>query len=416
MYVIFIIFFSLVCSSEISSESVSLSIIASADSYNENYDGDDPSVYLSMYKYCLNNDDIGCANSNLNNAMKFDPKNEEYKALSFFLKDYIEVLNRAQKTLNRELYEEAIRDYNNIIKDYPDGALPYYKRGEVYRTLKNYANAIEDFKKACELNPNKEIYKNAIFSIAQRIAKEADQDAKRQDYNSAIPKYLEAISYYPKFTQAYFNLAKSFYVLSDYDNSKKYLLKNIEIDPSQYQSLKMIADIYRKERNLEEAVVFYKKAIDIDPNYYKAYYSLATLLISTDIDKSKYYLNKVILINPNYEKAHETLGIINMQLESFDEAIENFLISVSLNGKNYKSYYILAEIFNLKKEYEVAKNYAKSALQIKGNLGAAFFHLGVAEKNIGNRPAAKDAFEKAKKDKDWRASADYELNLMKNEK
>ena len=42
-----------------------------------------------------------------------------------------------------------------------------------------------------------------------KIAKEADQAAKRQDYNTAIPKYIEAISYYPEFIQAYFNLAKS---------------------------------------------------------------------------------------------------------------------------------------------------------------------------------------------------------------
>ena len=405
---LFIIFFSFVFCSETSLQPIE----------GENYDGDDPLVYFNMYKTCLANDDIGCANSNLNQAIKFDPKNEDYKAFSFSLQDYLELLNRASKTIERELYQEAIRDYNNIISEYPDRALAYYKRGEVYRTLENYIDAIADFSKAAELNPNNDIYQTAIVSIAQRISKEADQAAKRQDYNTAIPKYIEAISYYPEFTQAYFNLAKSFFILSDYANAKKYLLKNIDVDKNQPQSLKMLADIYRKERNPTDAAIYYKKAIDVNPNYYKAYYSLATLLISSDIQQSKIYLKKVININPKYEKAHETLGIVNMQLELFDDAVNNFLTSVSLNEKNYKSYYLLAEISNSKKDYQTAKDYAKEAIDNskRGTLGAAWYHLGIAEKNLKNKPAAKAAFEMAKRDKNWRASAVYELDLLEKGK
>ena len=46
---------------------------------------------------------------------------------------------------------------------------------------------------------------------------------------------------------------------------------------------------------------------------------------------------KVILIEPKYPKAHETLGIVNMQLELYDQAIDNFSNAVSLNGKTVKS-------------------------------------------------------------------------------
>ena len=392
-------------------------IFSSETINNNNYDGDDPSIYFDMYKACLANDDIGCANINLNNAIKYDPKNEDYKALSFSLQDYLELLNRANKTIERQLYQEAIRDYNNIIKEYPDRSLSYYKRGEVYRTLEQYMNAISDFKKASELNPDKDIYKTAIFSIAQRISKEADQAAKRQDYNTAIPKYLEAISYYPEFTQAYFNLAKSFYILTDYENAKKYLLQNIDIDNNQPQSLMMLANIYRKERNATDAIVYYEKAIKVAPDFYKAYYMLGTLLISSDIKKAKNYLSKVVSINPNYEKAHETLGIVNMQLELFDEAIENFTLSISLNDKNSKSYYLLAEIFNSREKYKRAKEYAKKSIDnSKRGAGAGWYNLGIAEKNLKNKAAAQDAFEMAKKDKNWRASAVYELDLLSKKK
>ena len=90
------------------------------------------------------------------------------------------------------------------------------------------------------------------------------------------------------------------------------------------------------------------------------------------------------------------------------------MTSVSLNEGNYKSYYLLAEIYNSNKEYQTAKDYAKKAIDKnkRGTLGAAWYHLGIAEKNLKNKAAAQDAFEVAKRDKDWRASAVYELDLL----
>ena len=107
MIKIFIILLSIIFSSESSLEATT----------NGNYSGDDPNIYFSMYKTCLANDDIGCASANLNKAIKLDSRNEDYKSLSFSLQDYLELLNRANKTIERELYQEAIRDYNNIISE-----------------------------------------------------------------------------------------------------------------------------------------------------------------------------------------------------------------------------------------------------------------------------------------------------------
>ena len=383
----------------------------------------DASLCILLYEACVFNDELSLANKYLNMAISIDKKNDMYRDLSFKLEEYRELLSRAKKTYEKDLFDESIRDYLNIIKLYPNRALPYYEQGIVYRSMKNYDDAIASFNKALNLNPNKELYEKAIISIAQRIGQEADQDAKRQDYNSAIPKYLQAIEYYPAFTQALFNLAKAFYFLTDYENSKKYLLLNIEVDETQYQSLKMLGDIYRKERNIGDASIYYKKAIETNPAYYKAYYSLATLYINTNPTESKIYLEKVIDIKPDYSKGYETLGILNIQLGENDEAIGNLFLASELDSRNYKCNYLLADIYNQKafidsskENFALAKEYAKKALSIKRNCAPAYFHLGIAEKGLGNKPAAKDAFEKAKSNKDWRASAAYELELLEKGK
>ena len=59
-----------------------------------------------------------------------------------------------------------------------------------------------------------------------------------------------------------------------------------------------------------------------------------------------------------------------------------------------------------------AKKSAKECLNIKRNYAPAYFELGISEKALGNKVAATDAFEKAKKDKNWRKSAQFELDML----
>ena len=100
------------------------------------------------------------------------------------------------------------------------------------------------------------------------------------------------------------------------------------------------------------------------------------------------------------------------ELGDLESAILNFIQSINLNGKSYKIHYRLASAYNIQKQHENAKKSAKECLNIKRNYAPAYFELGVSEKALGNKVAATDAFEKAKKDKDWRKSAQYELDML----
>ena len=372
--------------------------------------------HFGMYYMCYYNDDLSCANKHLNRAIQIDGK-QSYYDLSDSLSLYRDFLENARRAVEKENFNIGIEDYENIIERFPGTGMPYYELGVLYDKIDNKTDAITNFKKAITLNPNKEMYRTAIYNIAQSISKEADEDSRRQDYNSAIPKYLEAISYYPEFTQAYFQLAKAFYSLGDYNQAKDYLLKCLELDSNQLQPLMMIATIYKKLKDNESSERYYKKAIQVDPSSYKAHFRLGTLLMRKDLKLAKLSLEETVRLNDKYYNGHETLGIVNMQLGNINEAINNFMNTIDVLGerskKRYKSLYLLADIYNTKKEYGKAKEYAQSAVDIRENGGAANYHLGVAYKNLGDNYLAKNAFERASKDKDWRASAKYELELMK---
>ena len=52
-------------------------------------------------------------------------------------------------------YEGSIKDFTHAIKLRPDYATAYFNRGSAWRGLKEYKNAIEDFKKAMDIDPTK---------------------------------------------------------------------------------------------------------------------------------------------------------------------------------------------------------------------------------------------------------------------
>ncbi len=65
-----------------------------------------------------------------------------------------EYVNSAFAHLERGDYEQAIEDYNKAIELDPDFAEAYYLRGVAYYVFDDPEQAIEDFTKAIELDPN----------------------------------------------------------------------------------------------------------------------------------------------------------------------------------------------------------------------------------------------------------------------
>ena len=120
----------------------------------------------------------------------------------------------------------------------------------------------------------------------------------------------------------------------------------------------------------------------------------------------------------NLENLNSRSDFIKARAESDSSALKKKFSNNKIYKKNLpsnsscKSLYLIADIYNSKGDYREARDYALLAVDIKENGGAANFHLGVAYKNLGEKSRAKNAFQRAIKDKDWRASAKYELDLL----
>ena len=289
----------------------------------------------------------------------------------------------------------------------------YYNLGRIYKINEEYDSAVSNYNKARAIYPFEDKYGKAIITVAQEMANNGDIEYRRQEFDSAIAFYKDAIQYSPLYTVAIFKLARTYFKIKDYANTKVYLEKNLSVDPNQEQSEKMLGDIYRKMGDVISAMQHYLKAIEINGNYSKAHYSLGTMLLTNgELIEGRKSLNIAVMIDSTYEKAFGALGKVEQELGNLDLAIENYIKAIEIDPKLYDVHYRLANAYNIKKQYENAKISSKECLKIKRNYAPAFFELGVSEKALGNKIAATDAFNNAKKDRNWRKSAQFELDMI----
>ena len=134
-----------------------------------------------------------------------------------------------------------------------------------------------------------------------------------------------------------------------------------------------------------------------------------------DISNALNYLNTAVELKPDYAKAYETIGVIYQKKEDYSRAIFNYEQTIEYNRRNYKAMARLASVYNATKQYASAKKWAKECNKVKRSYPDGYYELGMAEKGLGNRIAAINAFEKAKKSSNWRKIAEYEIDQIKKE-
>lgn len=91
------------------------------------------------------------------------------------------------------LYGEAIEEFNRSIELDPNNPIPYYMRGYVYARLAMYREAILDFNKAIELDPDDS---DAFYNRGNMYRQLGKNESAIADYTRAIELNSANSSYF----------------------------------------------------------------------------------------------------------------------------------------------------------------------------------------------------------------------------
>jgi tetratricopeptide (TPR) repeat protein len=119
-------------------------------------------------------------------------------------------------------YRQAIEDYDRAIEINPDFLDAHNNRGDAYIGLGNYRQAIEDYNRAIEINPDfVDAYSNRGLSYS-----------KLGQYQLAIEDFNKVISLKPAYADAYYSRGNAYGVLGQYQLAIEDFNKVISLKPA----------------------------------------------------------------------------------------------------------------------------------------------------------------------------------------
>jgi len=215
----------------------------------------------------------------------------------------------------KKLFEDG--DFNKVamisgslINIYPNLFEPYILCASGHQALGNNDLALENYKKALELNPDYAEAYNSMGTVLQ----------SQGDYDSAIDSYERAIKIKPDYLEAYNGLGTALFdkqdfrgALCKYDEILKFKQDNQALHINKGSALRALG-------NCNEALESYKQAIKLDPSNALVYNNegltfndLGSHLLAIDSFK------KALKIKPDFSLANFNLGSTFLTLQNFEE-------------------------------------------------------------------------------------------------
>ena len=105
----------------------------------------------------------------------------------------------------------------------------------------------------------------------------------------------------------------------------RFFKKAIEIDPNYLESYINIGLLYNKEGDTKKAISYYEKAIAVDPDFTKAHYNLGVIYAKKGkLDKAISEFKRCISIDPDYAEVYSQLGTVYLSKGHNSEAADHF--------------------------------------------------------------------------------------------
>ncbi len=157
----------------------------------------------------------------------------------------------------------------------------------------------------------------------------------------------------------------------------------MKFSPRDYNTVSNYAIVLADMKRYEEAVDYYKKAIELDDRA-QTFYNLANTYSALGRKKeAEKAFRTSIAKDPNYSEAHNNLARILAEEGRYQEALDEATIAVQLNPFNAKAFNNLGGCYNQLKQYEQAKQALIRALQISPGYTSALFNLGTSYYKLG---------------------------------
>ena len=179
-------------------------------------------------------------------------------------------------------------------------------------------------------------------------------------------------------------------------------MKKIETIRAQYiahlyaQAYSSLGIARSKENNLEEAIEFYKKAVEYNPSYAPAYSNLGKDYYANGQNSEAAEAYKMaVKLEPNLPEAWHGLGSVYFAIGWLDDAITAWRRAIEVKPDFSEAHNNLGVAYAAKGRYYTAIDAYQKSIEFKPNYADAYYNLGLVYEVTNQLKNACAAYEKA---------------------
>jgi len=264
------------------------------------------------------------------------------------------------------------------------------KMGLVYYELGSLEAAVSEFRLALAERPEDQ---RVRFFLGLTLARLEDEEGAATHFRR-IPRDSQY------FVDARVQLASIYQGQERYPEAVGAIREALEVDDRRRgELLRFLVEIYRKAKDLPNAIEVMHEVVELDPENDRVYFTLGALYDeSKDKDKTIEYMRKAVELNPDSAPALNYLGYtyadLGVELDRAEELIVRAL-EISPND----GYYIdsLGWVYYQKGDYERAIEQLERAVSLVVDDPIIIEHLGDAYLKVGETDKALRSYRDALK-------------------
>src|SRR5256885_5573103 len=141
---------------------------------------------------------------------------------------------------------------------------------------------------------------------------------------------------------------------------------------------------FSRAKAWDQAIVNYRKALDLEPNDATTHYDLALALkYKGDAPQAVEEFESTLKLKPKWADAHYALASTLYDRHEADAAKKELRLALELDPANAAAHRLMARIYSQQNDYSAAERELRRALQIKP-AQELHFELGLIEGQVGN--------------------------------
>lgn len=287
--------------------------------------------------------------------------------------------------------DPAITELNALIDKNTNDASLYYQRAQLYYDKEKYDQAIADLRFAVKidsLNPDfrhllSDAYLNyghiheaeqelneVLRVFPERIPtllKMAEFKYINEDYDGSILTVNEIIRLDPQNAEAYFMLGMNFIALNDNTRAINSFQTAVELDSKLTDAWIYLGELYEEKKD-PKALQYYESAVLSNPASMQAKHAKAYYLQNhKDIPGALELYRSIIVEDKSYSDAYLNSGILYLEMDSLNNAYEQFNLLVGINPTNYLGFYYRGIVNEKRGNKEAAIKDYTSSLNLNNN-------------------------------------------------